>query len=446
MWLPFIVFVYPGMSTGDTFDELSQFFHYDTWSVESINLINEDVYINKHHSVFHTVILGTIFKIGKDLVSFRFGAFLYTIIQVGVLLSVFSFMIYYMKKNKVNSLILFLSILFVGLNPIVMTYSLCAIKDTPSAIFTLLYVIFLLQIVKDFDSVFKNKLRVIVLLITILLVLLLRNNGIYTFLLSFPFLFLLYKRKWKKLLLMFMIPLVIFGLYDKVLLPSYDISDGSVRETLSIPVMQLARVIKYKPDVFTEEDKRIIDKVFNFNDMASSYDPDISDNVKNLYNKDASSEDLNDFFGVWFKYLKKYPFMYVESVFNSTYGYFYPGKSTNELYLYGYNCVKHKFLDISPLSLFKGVRKVVNSIIRFYYNAPFFMNQVAYYDWLLIFSCVYVMFKKKWKYLIPLAPLLATLLSCLASPVNGSFRYILPIVFSFPIIICILHMVYKDSK
>ena len=63
------------------------------------------------------------------------------------------------------------------------------------------------------------------------------------------------------------------------------------------------------------------------------------------------------------------------------------------------------------------------------------MNQVAYYDWLLIFSCFYIIKKKKYKYLIPLTPLLATLLSCLASPVNGSFRYIMPIIFSVPIII-----------
>lgn len=445
MWLPFIVFVYPGMSTGDTFDELSQFFHYDTWSLEPINLINEDVYINKHHSVFHTVIIGTIFKIGRDLVSFRFGAFIYTVLQVATVLSVFAFMIYYMKKNKINNLILFLSILFIGLNPTVMTFAICAIKDTPSAIFTLLYVIYLLQIVRNFDSIFKNKLRIIGFIITILLVLLLRNNGIYTFLLSFPFLFLLYKNKWKKLLLVFMLPLIIFGLYDKVLLPSYDISEGSIRETLSIPVMQLARVIKYKGNEFTEEDIEIIDKVFSFKYMGQAYDPDISDHVKNLYNKDSSKEELIDFFGVWFKYLKKYPFIYIESVINSTYGYFYPGKSTNQLYLYGYNCSTHEFLNISPLSIFSGVRQIITNIIKIFYRVPFFINQVAYYDWLLIFSCIYIMIKKKWKYLIPLTPLLATLLSCLASPVNGSFRYILPIVFSVPIIITINYIVHKES-
>lgn len=434
------------MSTGDTFDELSQFFHYDTWTLESINLINEDVYINKHHSVFHTVIMGSIFKLGKEIASFRFGAFLYTMVQVGVLLSVFSFMIYYMKKNKINTLFIFLSVMFIGLNPIVMTYSITAIKDTPSAIFTLLYVIFLLQIVRNFDSIFKNKLRVIVLLITILLVLLLRNNGIYTFLLSFPFLFLLYRRRWKKLLLMFILPLMIFGLYDKVLLPSFDVSDGSIRETLSVPVMQLARLIKYNKDVFSDEDKVIIDKVFNFKYMGESYDPYISDPVKNLYNKNSTKEELMEFMGVWFKYLKRYPGVYIESFFNSTYGYFFPGMSDDALYLYGYNCSDHSFLDIKAPGIFVSFRRFITCILKIYYKLPFFMNQVAYYDWLLMLSCVYVMIKKKWKYLIPFTPLLATLLSCLASPVNGSFRYILPIVYSAPLMILICWFAFKDTK
>ena len=38
---------------------------------------------------------------------------------------------------------------------------------------------------------------------------------------------------------------------------------------------------------FTEDDKKVINKVFDFESMKSMYNPDISDNVKNLYNKDT---------------------------------------------------------------------------------------------------------------------------------------------------------------
>ena len=435
------------MATGDTYDEISQYFHLDSsWSIESINLLSEDVYINKHHSVLHTVVMGFVYSVGKSLSSFTFGAFLYTMLQVILLIWIFVFMFKYMKKIKVsNSLILF-SILFIGLNPIVITYSICAIKDTPSAIFNLLYVIFLLQIVRNYNSIFKNKIRLIFLIITILMVLMLRNNGIHTFLLSFPWLFLIYRNKWKKILVTMMIPTVIFTMYNKIILPSFNVSDGSIRETLSVPIMQLARVNKYKPEVFTDKDKEVIDNVLNFEQVGRYYKNDVADDVKNLYNKDTTEEELKVFLGVWFKYFKKYPFMYIDSVVSSTYGYFYPEKNMNLLFLYDYRFKDNSFIDISSNSYFAGIRSIYNKLLNIYYKMPFFINKVAYYTWFLLLSVVYIIYKKKFKYIIPLTPLLAILLSCIFSPVNGSFRYVLPIIFSVPIILSIDYIVYKKEE
>ena len=434
------------MATGDTYDELSQYFHLDSsWSIESINLLSEDVYINKHHSVLHTVVMGFIYSIGNKLSSFTFGAFLYTMLQVILLIWIFVFMFKYMKKIKIsNSLVLF-SILFIGLSPIIITYSICAIKDTPSAIFNLLYVIFLLQIVRNFNSIFKNKIRLMFLIITILMVLMLRNNGIHTFLLSFPWLFLMYRNKWKKILITMMIPIIIFTTYNKMILPSLNVSDGSVRESLSVPIMQIARLIKYKQEVFSNEDKEIINKVLNFEQAGRYYNYEIADDVKNLYNKDTSDKELNDFLGVWFKYLKKYPFMYIDSVVSSTFGYFYPEKNMNMLFLYDYGFKGNGLLEISSNTYFAGVRSVYNKLLNIYYKMPFFINKVAYYTWFLLLSVIYIIYKKKYKYIVPLTPLLAILLSCIFSPVNGSFRYILPIIFSIPIILSIDYLVYKKE-
>jgi len=447
LWLPVIIISLPGLSNGDTMDILSQYFHQDTsWSVESINLLNEDVYINKHHSVFHTVITGLIFSLGKSISSFRLGAIIYTVLQVLLLLSIFAFSIKYMKKIKIPNLVILLSILFLGLNPIIVTHAICTIKDTPNAIFNLLYVIFLLQIVRNYDSVFKNKFRLLMFIITILLVLLLRNNGIYTVILSFPFLLFIYKDKWKKILLTLMVPLLIFGTFNKVILPSLDVTDGSVREVLTIPFMQLARVAKYKTDDFTEEDIEKINKVLGFEEMQFLYASGIADGVKGLYNKDATKEELTDFFGVWFKYFKKYPLIYIESFVCSTYGYFFPEFNNAILHLYDYKFAEVSYFDMKSFSIFEPVRTIGNFFIDIYFRLPLLSNKVAYYDWLLIFSAIYVIRKKKYKYLVPLTPLFAVLLSCLASPVNGSYRYILPIIFSTPIIISIIYLTYQESK
>ena len=451
MWLPMFLISFPGICNGDTIDQLGQFFHTnESWTIKSINLVNEDVYFNKHHSVFHTLILGMIFKIGKSLGSFTIGAGIFISLQFIFILFTFAFVFKYMSKIKVNSLIILFSILFVGLNPIVFTYVICAVKDTPSAIFNMLYALFMLDIVRNFDNVYKSKIKIVLFLISILMTLLLRNNGIYTVLLSFPFLFLVFKKnktQIKKLMFTFLIPLFIFGLYDKVLLPSFDVSNGSPREALSIPVLQLARTIRDHEEVFTDKDIENINRLFDFEIMKTFYDPDISDNVKETYNKDADSEDVEAFFGVWFKYLKKYPLTYIESVVNSTYGYFMPGKNKDELFLVNSWYVKKEaYFDVDNLVIFSPIRRFINQLLHLYYNLPIFINNVAYYDLLLLFSGIYIIIKKKYKYLVPLTPLYAVLLSCLASPLNGSFRYILPIIFSVPLILSIDFLVYKESK
>lgn len=449
-WLPYIILYFPGASTGDTFDSLMQFFHQDnSWSIKTIDLLSEKVYINKHHPPFFTVILGLVFKLGKYFGSFTIGAFIYTILQISLLLIVFGFMLRYMKNHNVPLWIRNASTLFISLTPSIAAYAISAIKDTPSAIFTTLYTIFLLQIVKNYNSIFKSKIRTLVLIIVIMLVLLLRNNGIYTIMLSFPFLIILYKNKWKKLALILVVCLSIFGIYDKVLLPKLNVTDGSIKEVLTIPFMQVARLAHFYPDAITKEDQKIISKVMDYEGIKLYYEPDLADSVKDRYKKDCTKEELKDYFKVWFKYLKKHPKVYIESLINSTYGYFFPEAGEPFAYLAVDSRVgPDTYINISPIVGFKENRETIVMYNEILAKIPFtsLFLHVAFYDWFLIFSCLYIIIQKKYKYLIPMLPLLSVLLVCLASPINGSFRYILPIVFSIPVILLIDYFVYIESK
>lgn len=137
--------------------------------------------------------------------------------------------------------------------------------------------------------------------------------------------------------------------------------------------------------------------------------------------------------------------IYIESFVNSTYSYFFPEKNRDILELKRYSLWDDTFFNITSNEEHDDERKVVNYMYDFYYKMPFFMNNVAYYDWVLIISFIYIIKKKKYKYLITLSPLVAVLLSCLASPVNGCMRYILPIVFSLPIIISVDYIVWKED-
>lgn len=395
-----------------------------------------------------TLIIGNCFKIGKMIGSLTFGVFIYTIIQIILLLIIFSLMIKYMSKLNVPSYILILSILFIGLNPVIATNSVASLKDVQYAIFNLVYVIILLQIVMD-KNILNNSKKIIILIISMLLIMMFRNNGIYTIVLSFPSLFFLYKNKIKKLIIIFLIPLSIFTIYNDIILPYYKISNGSIREVLNIPFMQIARTVHYHKDDFTIKDKEIINRVLDFDRIGAMYEANLSDYVKNTYKKDATKYDLIEFFKVWIKYLIKHPLTYIESFISSYYGYFYPINADN-LLIYDYNFVyiedMNNYINIRKSKKNNDIKNTMNIILTTYYNSPFSLSNSAYYNWYLILTIISLLKKKRYKYIVPLLPLFITLLVCLASPVNGSIRYTLPIVFSLPIIISINYITRIQDK
>ncbi len=447
--LPYIIIYFPFSATGDTYDALCQFFNLDeSWSKDMVNLINPHVYLNQHHPVLFTLIIGSLFKLGNIAHSFTVGAFIYTLLQTTLSIIIYTFIIYYMKRINIPLWIRICTLLFIGLTPILSSYTILAVKDTPSALFTLLYTIFLIQIVRNYESIFKSKIILTYFIINILLVLLLRNNGIITILLSYPLLFFLYKKRWKKLLVILIIPITLYFSFNQILYKCFDVSKGSPKEMLSIPFMQIARLVNNKGEkIFSENDKKAIDNVIVFKDLGSRYIPEISDYVKDKYNKNTTPKDLKEFFQVWVKYLYKYPNIYIESFIHSTYQYFYPNEDMKDINLGIDTRVASKF-SISNIEKFQKIRLNIFYLVEILGKLPIIglFFHVACYNWILIISCSYIIIKKKYKYLIPLAPLLSVLLVCLASPLNGSIRYALPIIFSIPTCIIVNYLAFKENE
>lgn len=448
--IPFVVIFYPGNSNGDTFDQLCQFFHRDaSWSKDMVNLVDKNVYINQHHPVFSTFILGGAVKLGMMIHNFDFGLFLYVISQLIITSLIFSFVIYYMKKINIPFWIRNLVLAIICLVPHYLSYTLLAIKDTPNAIFTLLYLIFLIQIIRNYNSIYNNKRNLIFFVITILMVMLFRNNGILTIVMSYPFLFFLYKKHLKKLLVVFLIPIIIYFSFNEVMYRCFSFSKGSPKEILSIPFMQIARVANREgADKFSKKDQKTINKVLDFKKITKEYYPDLSDPVKDTYRNDTTKEELIDFFKVWFKYLCKYPRVYVESFINSTYSYFYPYEFYENLMLGSDDRVAKEFDSYESVYRFAGIKDNIGTLMQVLFRIPIIgiLFRVAFYDWFLILSCVWVIYKKNYKYLIPLFALVSVLLVCLASPINGSMRYILPILFSLPAMVMVDYLVYIEDK
>lgn len=429
-WLPYIISFYPSILSPDPSFQIKQYFKIPNKYSTYVVLLDPNVLITNHHPVIHTLLLGTCVKIGKIINNVNLGFFIYSLIQTLILSSVLAYTIKFMNDLKLNKKYLLFALIVYSFVPIFPFYAMSAVKDVIFGSLIILYIITIYKLIKCDDIKIKNIIKIIILLI---LIILFRNNGIHVIVLSFPFLFFIDKkiRKKIKLILIFLVIIIFNYSYNNIILPYFKITPTSVREMLSIPFQQTARYVKYHDREVTKEEKKAIDKLLNYDTLAKRYKSDISDPVKNEFNRYYKKEDLNKYFRVWFKEFTKHPITYIEATIDNTYGYFYPLKTRWFIYYKYYDKVVEDGFDYHYNDL-KESRKFLS-----YYGVSFpyipvigLIVNIAFNVWILIFMLVYLIYKKKYKSAIYLIPSYILILVCIASPVNAYFRYALPYVFA----------------
>ena len=434
-WLPYIISYYPIILSPDPSFQIRQFFGIRTKYADYAILLDENVVMTNHHPVTHTMLLGGCLKLGTMIGNDNLGLFFYSIIQISVLASVLAFSIYYMQKMGLKTKYLIGVLLIYALVPMFPLYAMSGVKDVLFGAFIFLYFIFLHNLVKTKCEGYKwwNYLLIIILLI---LICLFRNNGIHVLILSLPFTLIIARKKWKQLLTVMVCVFGFYGVFDKVILPYYKITPGSIREVLSVPFQQTARLAKYHGDEFTEEEIATIDKILGYDDLAERYDPELADPVKNEFNKYATDEDLKEYFKVWFNGLIKHPGTYIEATMNNVYGFFCPEKTKWYVYYNFDNRITENGFDYHYNSLETSRNILSEYAVAFPYIPGIgLISNIGFNVWIIFTLFAYAIYKKLYKNILVLAPALILILVCVVGPANTYFRYALPFIFAMPFII-----------
>ncbi len=445
-YLPYIIAFYPGILSPDPSNQIKQFFNLDKQYKEYVVMIDENVPITNHHPVTHTLILGGLTFLGKTLGSVNAGIFMYSILQMTLLICLLSYTIYYMKKLDTPLSIRIISLLIYAFVPIFPLYGMATLKDTVFAILVIFYYLKLYECIKykNLDRYhLKENLILIFLMIAITLF---RNNGIYLIIMSFPFLLLIDKKNRLKLLGIFLAPVLFYYGFTHALLPALKVTPGSVREVLSIPFQQTARYVKTYPNEVTEEEKKAIDKILTYNTLVERYKPEISDPVKNEFNKYATKEDLKNYFKVWFNDFFKHPGVYFEATINNAYGYFYPDAKKWYVYFNYDKRLKEAGLDYHYNNL-KGIRNALSDYANTFPYIPIIgsLVSIGFATWIMMYLFALLLKFKKYDYLIMFTPVISLILVCIASPVNTYFRYTLGYTMAIPLLFALTYSVIKNK-
>ncbi len=437
-WIPVFITFLPGSFDHDSFRELTYWTREVNWST--------------HHPVIATVYLGLVMDFGKYVIyNVNAGVFIYILIQI--VLSIYAILkvIEMMKKLGISQYGIYTTIFFYSMIPIWAGYVQCVIKDSMNFIFCMFYTVFLIEIILD-PYWLNHKTNMVKFLLSIFGILSFRNTGIYLFLLSFlPIIIcLIYKNKknrdyWKSYILTCSIVLVVHFSFMNIIVPAMGIGKGSVGEMLSLPFQQTARYIKYHSDDITSWEYNAVNDVLPAKQLPKVYDSQISDSVKNLI-KDQHTSKIKHYFKAWFFMGLRHPGTYLDATLSGTYDYFYPNgfskarKTGLKLY------IKDKHDQNSPNTGTYDVTYVQNESIRkkvTYYMTDFWRKipvlgliyNTGVYTWICL-VCVMLLAKKKRFYaLFAFLPTASTLLFCIASPVNGYIRYMLPIIATMPLLI-----------
>lgn len=445
-WLPYIISFYPAILSPDPTNQIKSFFGIPTRYIEGVELIDPNVLITNDNPFLHTVLLGGSVKIGHTLGSDNFGLFIYSIIQITILISTLAYSIKYLKKLKAPNIFTIITLLIYSLIPVFPLYAMSAVKDVIFGSLILIFVIKLFDLIRYNHYKKKDYIKLALLCLAICLS---RNNGIYHVMLSLPFVMIFMKEIRVKILLVLLTSIPLYLAFVHIGLPLLHITEGNKREMYSVPFQQTARYVKYYNKDLTDKERDIIDKVLNIDTLVDRYDPVKADSVKNGFNALSTDEDFSNYLKVWVNLILRHPNVCIEATANNVFGYFYPNTTKwyiyykeynerlNETGIFNYHYIKELKVPRDILSGY-GVAFPHIPIVGMFVNIGFVV-------WLYLFMLAVLIKEKLQKYIVVIAPALSLILVCIASPANTYFRYALPFVFALPITIWMLYTVLKEK-
>ena len=432
-WIPYFLNYFPGVVTPDSMGQICQ-------SLGINNLTN-------HHPVFHTFLIGIAMNIGKVIGNYNIGVAIFSLVQMLVTSAIYSFTIYYMAKRKVDIKFRVLTLIFYAFYPINALYSITMWKDIPFAACMLIFTIILTELSTNSENFMKSKLKNILLVFSMVLLILFRNNGIFVAILTIPFIFILIKGYYKKLIVITCIVISFYILWKGPIFSIVNVQPGSTREALSIPLQQFARITKNHSDTLTEDEKSRIYKYLPVENLGDLYYPKISDQVKNHFNDKEFANDKIGFVKLWVKLCLKYPRAAIESFLCNNYGYWYPEAIHwvvgREIYQSDQEKEQALNLKDNPIVNLEGLENWDSLLDRRDLPLNSMLYSIGFAFWIVLTMLMYTIYKKKYKLILIYIPIIVLWLTCLASPVFGEFRYIYSMFTCLPILISIY---FRDEQ
>lgn len=317
-YLPWYLNYFPGTTSFDTNYQLMQGF----------GIYN---YTN-HHPVLHTFIISSVIKYVSDITgSFTIAFGTLSLIQLILSAAVFSFIIYYMAKKNIKTIYRILALIFFALTPFIGQLNIAIWKDTPFSLLVLLMIIPLIELVTNKENFLKSKWKIILTIILFSFVPFFKNTGIYILAITYVVVLTTNIKNWKSISIMFGIPIILYLVISGPVFNKIKIEQTESAEFLTVPIQQMARLEKYRSAELTENEKELIHKYIQTDEISKRYNPTIVDMVKEKFANQTFKENKVEFIKLFLHFTLKFPDETIAAFVCNSFGYYYPEVETYAL-------------------------------------------------------------------------------------------------------------------
>lgn len=446
-YIPYTIVSYPAIFFEDAQTQIIQAYP-ELGYVEPLylenHLLSEDVLLNNHHPIIHTLLMHVFIECGKNIFdSVNVGIFLFALLQMLLLLVVISYTAkLLMEQFCVREGYIIIMIIYYIFSPRIQNYMFVVTKDIYYSIFAIIFINYCSAILDEQ----KNKKIVSGLVLSSIGMCLSRNEGKYVIIMTCIIIAILNKQI-RKIMFMNSICIAIFSVIFSQILVAYKITPGGKREMLSVPLQQTARYVRDYSDEVTEEEEDAIRNIVHYSHLGEDYNPDISDSVKWRFREHATQEELRTYAKVWLAMFIKHPGVYVQATMNNYYAYFYSKGQPFEgcSYELSQECMEVMNNKLQPLEMEFSYPMNLNETRLKYEKVREKIAKIpiislvmmpATYTWLLFLQFFYSIKSKNKRAVSLLVMPWIILMICLLGPCNGYYcRYLYPIMICLPGII-----------
>ncbi|MBO5209632.1 MAG: hypothetical protein J6B68_09865 [Lachnospiraceae bacterium] len=445
-WLPVFLAYYPSVFAYDAEGQLYQV------------LAND---YSTHHPLIHTLFLGAFFNLGGNVLgSYSAGMAVHSIVQMLLMAMIFGYTLMVLYQEKTSCVMRFILLAFYAIFP---TNSILAISTTKDVLFSGLVLLFVIKMYQWSRGISGNRIGFAIAFLSIsVLMLLFRNNAVYAYVVSLPFVFLLWRKNAEsvrnrnqnvKSVIMrgvcaVLATLLLFVVCSAGLKQMTSAYNGSPREMLSVPLQQMARTRVHHEEEIDAAMRTELDSYISSEWVFAAYNPYLADPVKS---RAVIHDNPVGLIKTWVKLGTQFPMTYIDAFLDNSIGYWYlADKSHSTIYGvgtesgFGYLSTDNRTMpagcEIIEHSYLPGLRVFMEKIVsdNEYQKIPVLsvIFAPAFYWWLL---CLYIVFffkRKEYKMLLPVVFLVMYYLTLLLSP-TVLIRYMYPFVVSVPVMLCL---------